>query len=328
MATTLRTTGCRPLITLVLACLALAACAPAGAQFNRPNGVAVAPDGSLFVMDRGHHRVVYMAADGKVLTTWGGLGTSDGYLYTGWDAALDDDSNVYVCNQVRDENGYVIHDGIKVFTARGQFVRELGGEDYPPHPETRVRKVYGVDVDGAQRVYVADYGANTVRVFDRAGERVAELFGRSGIADGEFEGLNDVAVDDARGYLYAVDHVNGRVQQFRLVVRPDGTLVATHRATFGSYGQDHGQFAYPQYVAVNDRSGRVYVGDMANRRIQVLDAEGNFVAAFAPPDVEDWQVMGLAVGADDAVYAADAFNDAVWVFEADGRLRGRIGGGS
>lgn len=327
MATWTRKTWGRTLISLALVSLAGAACTPAGMQFSRPNGVAVAPDGSLFVMDRGNHRVVHVAPDGTVATTWGGLGTDAEHLYTGWDAALDDAGNVYVCNQVRDENGYVIHDGVKVFTARGRFVRELGGEDYPANPDSRVRKAYGVDVDSAQRVYVADYGTNSVRVFDRRGEQIAEFFGQSGIADGEFEGLNDVAVDDERGYLYAVDHVNGRVQQFRLAVSADQALAVTHRATFGSYGQDEGQLAYPQYVAVNDRSGWVYVGDMANRRIQVFDPEGVGVGVFAPPDVEDWQVMGLAVGDDDAIYAADAFNDTVWVFEADGRPRGRIGGG-
>jgi len=116
-----------------------------------------------------------------------------------------------------------------------------------------------------------------------------------------------------------------RVQQFRLTAHADGTLAVTHRATFGSYGQAEDQFAYPQYVAVNDRSGLVYVGDMANRRIRVLDAGGNAVAAFAPIGVEEWQAMGLAVGADGVLYVTDAFNNAVWVFEADGQVRARIG---
>jgi DNA-binding beta-propeller fold protein YncE len=268
---------------------------------------------------------VRVAADGSAVATWGSLGTDAATLFSGWDVALDDTGAVYVCNQVRDENGYVVHDGVKVFTADGRFLREIGGEDYPPSPDSRVRKVYGVDVDSAQRLYVADYGTNTVRVFDPSGALIAEWFGDSGIAAGEFEGLNDVAVDDERGYLYAVDHVNGRVQQFRLTAHADGTLEVTHRAPFGSYGQAEDQFAYPQYVAVNDRSGRVYVGDMANRRIRVLDAGGNAVAAFAPLGVEEWQAMGLAVGADGALYVADAFNNAVWVFEADGQVRARIG---
>jgi DNA-binding beta-propeller fold protein YncE len=186
--------------------------------------------------------------------------------------------------------------------------------------------VYGLAVDKQQRIYVADYGTNSVRVFDREGQQLAVFFGESGIANGEFDGLNDVAVDDQRGYLYAVDNVNSRVQQFRLSVTETGTLTVTHRLTFGGYGHGPGQFAYPQYVAVNDRNGRVYVGDMANRRIQFFDPDGDYGGEFLPPNVEDWQVLGLAVAEDGAVYAADAFNNAVWEFEADGRLRRKIGG--
>jgi DNA-binding beta-propeller fold protein YncE len=318
----------RALCMVLLGISALIGCSTSGAEFKRPNGVAVAPDGSLRVMDLGHYRVAHVSPAGTLLDTFGQLGTGAGQLYSGWDIVLDDALNVYVCNQVRDESGYVVHDGVKVFTSRGEFLRELGPEDYPAHPGARVRKAYGLDIDNQQRVYVADYATNTVRVFDRDGRQLAEFFGRSGIAAGEFDGLNDVAVDDERGYLYAVDNVNARVQQFFLSVTDGGTLAVAHRSTFGGYGQAAGQLAYPQYVAVNDRSGLVYVGDMANRRIQVFDPEGSYVGAFAPPDVVDWQVMGLTVADDDAVFSADAFNDAVWVFEADGRLRHRLGAGS
>jgi DNA-binding beta-propeller fold protein YncE len=316
------------LCTVLLGASTLIGCSTSGAEFKRPNGVAVAPDGTLRVMDLGHYRVAHVSPTGTLLDTFGQLGTGAGQLYSGWDIVLDDALNVYVCNQVRNESGYVVHDGVKVFTSRGEFLRELGPEDYPADPGARVRKAYGLDIDNQQRIYVADYATNTVRVFERDGRQLAEFFGRSGIAAGEFDGLNDVAVDDKRGYLYAVDNVNARVQQFFLSMSDGGTLAVKYRSTFGGYGQADGQFAYPHYVAVNDQNGLVYVADMANRRIQVFDPEGIYVGVFAPPNVVDWQVMGLAVADDDAIYAADAFNNAVWVFEPDGRLRRRLGGGS
>jgi DNA-binding beta-propeller fold protein YncE len=133
-----------------------------------------------------------------------------------------------------------------------------------------------------------------------------------------------VAVDDQRDLMYVVDSVNSRVQQFSLTVANSGELTATHRLSFGTYGREPGQLAYPQYMVVDDASGKVYVGDMGNRRIQVFDTQGKAIAEFSPPDIKTWQVMGLALGKDGAVYAADAFNNAVWVFEPDGRLRGRI----
>ncbi len=90
------------------------------------------------------------------------------------------------------------------------------------------------------------------------------------------------------------------------------------------YGDKLGELAYPQYLTVDSATGRLAVGDMANRRIQIFDAAGQALAQLAPPAVEDWQVMGLAFAPDGALYAADALNGAIWVFEPDGRLRHKV----
>jgi len=313
----------RTLALLLVSVLWLTACAggrPAG--LLRPNGVAVAPDGTLFVMDRGHYRVVHLAPDGRVLGSFGRLGSGPDQIFAGWDMSLDADGNVYICNLTRDENGMLVRDGVKVFTARGKLLREVGGQDYTF--EMNSSNPYGLDTDSAGRVYIADYAGNTLRVFDPDGEMLATFFGQEGSADGEFNGVNDVSVDDQRGLVYVADNVNSRVQQFRLTVTAGGEVTLTHRLSFGTYGQEPGQFAYLQYLAVDEASGRLYVNDMGNYRIQAFDAEGRFLAEFGPPGVDKWQGMGLTVGPDGAIYIADALNNAVWVFEPDGRLRARI----
>lgn len=300
----------------------LAACAAQPANLARPNGAAPAPDGGAYAMDFGNYRLVQASAGGRLLKSIGAFGPGADQIFFGWDLALDAEGNLYICNQERD-NANPTHDGVKVFSAGGQFLREIGGADYSTDAD-RVNSPYGLDVDAAGRVYTADFGAATVRVFDSQGRLLSVLFGGPGQGEGQFNGLSDVAVDDSGGLLYVSDNLNSRVQQFRLAFEA-GSVRAVFVRAFGSYGRNPGQFAYPQNLAVDDATGRLYVGDVANRRVQVFDSAGQYLSQIGvPAGAGDWQVMGLNVGGDGSLYAADGLNNAVWVFGPDGALRRRI----
>jgi DNA-binding beta-propeller fold protein YncE len=307
---------------LLVLSLLLAGCASTPAGLLRPNGVAVAADGSLYVMDRGNYRVVHLTADGQELASFGRLGTAPDQIYSGWDTALDPQGNVYICNSDRDENGDITHDGVKVFSPSGDFLRQVGGQDYS-YEETNATP-YGLDVDAAGRVYVADFNLNTMRVFDAEGRLLGTFFGQTGSGPDEFNGLNDVAVDDVRGLLYICDSINSRIKEYALTTLPTGEITLTHRLTFGSYGSGPGQFSYPQYLAVDESTGRLYVNDMANYRLQIFDPTGQYLGEMTPPGVSAWQGMGLAVGEGGIVYNADALNNVIWAFGPDGRLLSRI----
>jgi len=312
-----------PIVLAALVALLCASCGASGALL-RPNGVAVAPDGTLYVMDRGNYRVAHVTAEGQFLGAFGQFGTGPEDIFAGWDLAVDAAGNLYLCNLTRDEGGLQVHDGIKMFTAAGEFVREIGGTDYTY--EESANTPYGLDVDAAGRVYVADFSGDTLRVFDPQGNLQGTFFGATGSAREEFSGLNDVAVDDVRNEVYIVDSINTRVKKYDLAVGPAGEVTLTLRLVFGGYGEGPGEFSYPQYVAVDEASGRLYVNDMGNYRVAVFDNNGHFIQSLEPPGVSSWQGMGLAVGPDGTVYIADALNNVVWAFAADGAFRGRIGG--
>ena len=310
---------------LLLVWLLLVGCAPSPAGLLRPNGIVVAPEGSLYVMDRGHSRVVHMSADGAIIGTIGQLGRAPADIYAGWDVALDSAGNIYICHQVFDiEGSYRVHDGVKVFNPAGRFGREVGPQDYAYGDNITTNTPYGLTIDDQNHIFVADFEANTVRVFDPEGRQIARFFGEQGSQPGQFYGLGHIAVDDQRDLLYVSDESNSRVQQFTLTEMANGELEASFRLSFGSYGRESGQLAYPQDVAVDENNGRVYVADMANRRIQAFDAEGQYLLEFSPPG--DWQVIGLDVGPDGAIYATDALNNAVLIFEPNGQLRRRLEG--
>jgi len=56
---------------------AIGAQAPVG-QFNRPCGVAVALDGTVYVADTSNHRIQRFSASGEFLGKWGSEGSGDG----------------------------------------------------------------------------------------------------------------------------------------------------------------------------------------------------------------------------------------------------------
>jgi DNA-binding beta-propeller fold protein YncE len=271
-------------------------------------------------MDRGNYRVVHLSAEGQQLSTFGQLGTGPNDIYAGWDIELDAAGNIYICNLVQGEEGFFrAHDGVKVFSPKGRFLHELGGQDYVYTGQVEAHVPYGLDIDDQGRVYVAGYDSNVLRVFETTGPLIATFFGEKGADDGQFNGMLDVAVDDRRRLLYLTDQFNSRVQQFELTQTAAGELTLAHRLTFGGYGRQPGQFAYPQNIVVDERSGQVYVSDMANRRIQVFDSEGQYLTELSAPLT--WQVIGLDLDKNGTLYATDALNNLIWAFEPDGQLR-------
>jgi DNA-binding beta-propeller fold protein YncE len=212
---------------------------------------------------------------------------------------------------------------VKVYSPDGKFLREIGGKDYSRDAEESPHQPYGIDVDSQGRVYTADYGTDTVRIFSPAGALLGTL---SGIGQQAFRLVNpgDVAVDDRRSLLYVTDFTRGSLLQFKLAFTTSGMPEITFLKSFGEYGRKPDQFAFPQNLAVDEKSGTVYVGDLANRRIQAFSAQGNYLSSYAPPDVADWQVLGLSVAADGRVFAADALNNTIWAFSGPGQPVKRV----
>ncbi len=304
------------LLFLLAGMVALSACASAPRSLLRPNGVVQADDGTLYVMDRGHYRIVHLDMQGKLLGSFGKFGTRPEQIHSGWDLARDAAGRLYLGHLVYSEESEVVHDGVKVFAADGTFIRELGAQDYA-YGEATARP-YGLDVDAQGRVYVADFASNTLRVFSPSGTLLRRFEPGAETELGEFLALNDVAVDDQRSLLYAVDNLLALVRQYRLDFDAQGIPHLSLIRSFGGYGHDAGEFSYPQYLAVDEASGQVYVSDMGNLRVQSFDSTGLYVKTFTPP-VPTWQAMSLTVGRDGQVFVADAYNNVIWAFAPDGQ---------
>jgi DNA-binding beta-propeller fold protein YncE len=89
---------------------------------RRPNGIAVGPDGSVYVSDEERNVVERYTADGVWLNTLGSDG-GDGRLNTPGGVGFDQAGNVWVADYGRDR--------LAVFTPDGAYQRELTGINLP-----------------------------------------------------------------------------------------------------------------------------------------------------------------------------------------------------
>ncbi len=138
-------------------------------KFNLPTHAAVAPDGTLYVLDTGNFRVQAFDPNGKYLNSWGGLGAAFGRFSRPRGIAVDNDGNVYVT----DAN----FGNLQIFNPRGQLLMALGQGG----SEDRMgvySLIAGVSVDETGRVYVVDQHFQKVEVIKRLTEKEGETIMR------------------------------------------------------------------------------------------------------------------------------------------------------
>ncbi|OGO06003.1 MAG: hypothetical protein A2Y73_07430 [Chloroflexi bacterium RBG_13_56_8] len=91
-------------------------------------------------------------------------------------------------------------------------------------------------------------------------------------------------------------------------------------AAWGSPGDGPGQMRAPKGLAL-DAEGNLYVVDSQNHRIQVFDAQGNFLRAWGSEGTQPGEFKepwGVAVSPSGEVYVADTWNHRIQVFDQTG----------
>src|SRR5205085_295459 len=164
----------------------------------------------------------------------------------------------------------------------GEFIGEIGKGLYA------WSFAHSVRIDRDDNIWAIDKGSDMVVKFSEAG-RVLMVFGRRKESadhethawenvdpplpaiDGLFRQPTDIAWDSA-GNIYITDgYVNSRVAKYS----KNGDWMMS----WGDKGTAPGQFRLPHAIAI-DRNDNIYVGDRANRRIQVFDTNGTFKRMF------------------------------------------------
>jgi uncharacterized protein (TIGR03663 family) len=236
-------------------------------QFQSPQGIAVAEDGSIYVADSLNHRIQKFDRNGQYVASIGGpVGSNQpGFFTEPWDVAAAPDGTIYVADTWNHR--------VQQLSADGTYLNGWGAEGNTDGQATGNPGVFygprGIAIDKDGRVLVSDTGNKRVQIFDGKGAFISQ-FGGSGLQVGQLD--EPVGIDtDAQGNIAVADTWNGRVQIFDAQGQPtasweiDGWL-------------DKDKVGKP-YLAL-DQQGRVYVADQAGLRILVFDSGGEYLGSF------------------------------------------------
>jgi uncharacterized protein (TIGR03663 family) len=224
---------------------------PGDGQLHAPAGIAVGPDGTVFVADTGNGRVALFDASGRFLRHWSrvpGAGASPRLLDDPTGIAVDPSSGRVA---VADTG----HDRVLLFARNGRLSAEHGG---PGREAGRFAGPVGVAFSGDGSLHVADPANRRLQRFDAAlagtGEWPADSWSASA--------RPYLAATDA-GAVYAGDPASGRVLAYAV----NGDLV-------GALALSEAAGMAPAGLALDLRRGELLVADPPRDRILVLPVGG------------------------------------------------------
>lgn len=218
-------------------------------------------------------------------------------------------SSRYVVDRGQDEVEVLASDGSTFSFGRA------GSED------GQFSQPQGIASDAAnQTVFVADTENHRIQRFSQNGA-FEITWGTFGSGVSQFRSPQGVDLDGS--VVYVADTGNNLIKRY--------TRNGTFLSQFGGNGAGEGDFDGPTDVATfrdRDLGLRAYVADSGNNRIQIFDADDEFISSFGRPGSGPGEFngpVGVAVGPSGSVYVTDSGNHRVQKFTADGQFLGAVG---
>jgi tripartite motif-containing protein 71 len=223
------------------------------------------------------------------------------------DVAVSKDGRIYVVDGVNNT--------IKVFNYDGKLRSSFGEEG---SANAQFQRPLGIDIASSGKVYIADSGNHRVQIFNSAGQFDAEI--KVPANNAKPGDPTDIVADESANRCYVVDNDNHRILVYDLTTFK---LIDI----FGQPGTGNREFRYPFLIA-QDRDKDLYIVDVINTRVQVLNRNGLFVA-----NIGDWGVdkghffrpKGVALDKTGRVYVSDSYIGVIQVFDPSGAFLAAVG---
>jgi sugar lactone lactonase YvrE len=254
---------------------------PLLALFSTPSSLALDAGNNIFVAEFGSQRIRRIAASNGAVTTFAGSGNpgfTDGPAASAqfnfpYGVAVDASGNVFVADYSNHRIRRIAAGTGTVTTLAGNGTAGLVN-GAPATAQFNFPR--GVAVDASGNVYVADQSNNVIRriaagtgtVTTLAGSGVAGFADNANPLQAQFNSPSSVAVD-ASGNVYVADRVNNRIRRIDGASGAVSTMAGNGTIGFADGPGASAQFSAPMGVAV-DANRRVYVADVANHRIRVI----------------------------------------------------------
>ena len=167
-------------------------CGDKDGQFNGPRGLTINDTKLLYVVDGGNHRVQVFQQDNKFVFSFGNRGNNPGQFQYPVRIAIDPNNNVLVT----DCDANCIH----LFSHNGQFIQII--KSYRP---------YAITISPTDYLITGHHGDDyKIRVWSPTYQLINQ-FGMWGSKQGEFRGINGMAIDYS-GTIYVAEYDNKRLQ--------------------------------------------------------------------------------------------------------------------
>jgi sugar lactone lactonase YvrE len=254
------------------------------AKINYPAGVALDAAGNLLIADTGN-QCVRSVTTNNIITTVAGNGTigysgdggraTNANLYNPQNVSVDQVGNLFIADIGNQRIREVGTNGV-ITTMAGSILND-GGQA----TNATLNQAYGVALDSAGNVYVADPYNNRIRkigtsgiITTVAGNGLYGYVGDGGLAtNASFRNPCGIALDASKN-IFVADLGNKRIRK----IDTNGFIwTVAGNGSFSSSG-DGGQatnasLMFPQGVAV-DKIGNLFIADLSNSNIRKVGTNG------------------------------------------------------